>query len=113
MKTIITSAFSINMLPENQQCSLTFTPITVVEAALVAIEPGIDFESAVGHPDTAVMISKEIGVQVSVNRTNIQFDAETRLLVAQYTGPRLPEGTTTLPEGAKLNWWLVTRVFES
>jgi hypothetical protein len=29
------------------------------------------------------------------------------MLVAQYTGPRLPEGATTLPPGAKIRFILV------
>jgi hypothetical protein len=35
--------------------------------------------------------------------------------VGQYTGPRLPEGSKTLPEGASVEWLFVTvdRVNES
>lgn len=28
-------------------------------------------------------------------------------LVGQYRGPRLPDGATTLPEGATIEWWHV------
>jgi hypothetical protein len=29
------------------------------------------------------------------------------VLVAQYRGPRLPEGATELPEGATIEWYVV------
>ena len=29
------------------------------------------------------------------------------MLVAQYSGPRLPEGATALPAGARIEFWLV------
>jgi hypothetical protein len=31
-----------------------------------------------------------------------------RVLVGQYSGTRLPEGATTLPEGATIRWLVVS-----
>jgi hypothetical protein len=114
MKTIVTSAFSINMLPRGN-ISANFKPLTV-EQAREYLEPGYTgiepvWLSAVGHPDKAAIFSEMLGVDIPANRINITITLKTRLLVGQYTGPRLPEGATTLPEGARIEWWLVHFTF--
>ena len=74
--------------------------------------------SAVGHADTAAVFSKELGEDVEFNRISLKFGEEFNrislkfgesdvLLVGQLTGPRLPEGSTTLPEGATISWLAV------
>jgi hypothetical protein len=40
----------------------------------------------------------------------VKLNQGTRLLVGQYDGPRLPEGATSLPEGATLTWFKVELV---
>jgi hypothetical protein len=100
--TYITNSFSINMV--NGACSVDFTPITVEEASHL-LESG--FTSGVGHPDTAAVISTLLGKEVVPNRVNVQLAQGDLLIVAQYTGPRLPEGATELPEGATINFWKV------
>ena len=49
--------------------------------------------SAVGHPDTANVLG------VPCNRINVTVTKGDVLYVAQLQGGRLPEGSTTLPEG--------------
>lgn len=51
------------------------------------------FISAVGHADTANVLG------VEANRISISLKEDDELLVAQLQGGRLPEGSTTLPEG--------------
>lgn len=52
-----------------------------------------DLVSAVGHADTARVLGVEMNrVSVTLKRGDIAF-------VAQLQGGRLPEGSTTLPEG--------------
>lgn len=63
--------------------------------------------SAVGHPDTAALFSNLLGVEVPPNRISLLMGRWDVILVGQYNGPRLPEGCTTLPEGATIRWWLV------
>ena len=69
-----------------------------------------EYTSAVGHEDTAALFSNLLGTPVVANRINISLGSKDRVLVGQYTGPRLPEGTTVLPEGAHVKWWIVTVV---
>ena len=102
----ITNAFSINMLDPHQRMQhLTMDP-TSIEKARSLLDRG--FTSAVGHADTAALFGVLLGVEVPMNRTNVRVTPENLLLVGQYPGPRLPEGATTLPDGATVNWWTVS-----
>ncbi len=49
--------------------------------------------SAIGHADTARVLG------VPMNRVNVSLRKGDTAYVAQLVGGRLPEGTTTLPEG--------------
>jgi len=64
--------------------------------------------SAVGHADTASVFENTLGLPVPVQRTNVVLGKGDEILVGQYSGPRLPEGATELPEGATIKWCLVT-----
>jgi len=47
-----------------------------------------------------------VGIPKGV-RKDFKLDADTCLLVAQYVGPRLPEGATALPPGANIEYYVV------
>ena len=66
-----------------------------------------DVSSYVGHADIARLISAQTLAEIPVNRESFRFAPGSEIYVAQYTGPRLPEGTTELPEGAEIQWWRV------
>ena len=104
--TIVTNAFSINMLSPTEH-EVHFIPLSP-ERAAEYLQDGKAWHSAVGHADTAAVLSNDLGVTIPANRATIDLiPNKTRLLVGQYMGPRLPEGATTLPEGAEIRWWLV------
>jgi hypothetical protein len=125
MLTIV-NAFSVNMLDVAENCTVKtlFQRITRAEAACRAADGII---SAVGHEDTAKVFSVELGVEVPANRATVTITPESGpiqvsvnkyvavtitpesgpILLGQYKGPRLPEGATTLPEGAEIQWFLV------
>ena len=63
--------------------------------------------SAVGHESTAALFSEALGMSLGTNRVSIKLDDNAIALIGQYVGPRLPEGTTELPEGARIEWWVV------
>lgn len=108
MKLIVTNAFSLNMLAVNSaSTAVQVHPISKARArqALDAYE---ETSSAVGHADTAKVFSAELGVEIPFVRSTIQlWPDDDRLLVGQYKGPRLPEGATTLPEGATIEWFII------
>lgn len=108
---LLLNAFSLNMLDESP-CVLTLDTVNGVEAAETvahATEHGL-LVSAVGHQSTADLLSAVCGVKIPAERRNVGLDLLVKVetvYVAQYTGPRLQEGATELPEGAKITWWSV------
>lgn len=103
-RLFVANAFSISMLPDSGGMVL-FAPLALAYASHLMSD---GFISAVGHADTAALMSAELGVSVPVDRASIILQPEDAVIIAQYVGPRLPEGTTRLPEGAAFRWWLVS-----
>lgn len=102
MAKYVLNAFSLNMLSQ-LPASIEAVELTETEAAEVSFEA-----SGVGHADTAVVFSSVLGTEVPMNRTTVSLVPGDQALVGQYKGPRLAEGTTCLPEGATIQWLLVT-----
>ena len=107
-RVVIANAFSLNMLTldvgatDLQVCRI---PPEYIRQEIA--EAG-GFESIVGHADTAAIFSSLLGLDVPCNRATFQLEEDVILFVGQYKGPRLPEGATSLPEGAKVEWAMVT-----
>ena len=103
----IMNAISLSMVT-GESGRIYFRELSSEEAASAAFRESImgSLVSFVGHEDTARLFSTLLGVEIKANRGNARLQ-ETWSLVGQYTGPRLPEGATTLPEGAKVKWFLV------
>ena len=99
----LSNAFSIQMLTDNSK--VRFRQVTK-EYVTRKLQTG--FESYIGHPDLAAVVGDVTGITVSANRASLQLTDEDVLIVAQYRGPRLPEGATKLPEGAAIEFWKVT-----
>lgn len=89
----ISNAFSLGMLPYGASPKITELPKAPGQLQ--------DYVSVVGHPDTAKILG------VAFNRVTLKLQKGDQLLIAQYDGPRLPEGATELPEGASFRWFLV------
>ena len=104
------NAFSANMLADFP-ISVTFTEISAAAARLILVgfeADGDSWESAVGHPDTARVFESVLqDVLVPCNRVSLTLQAGDFAILGQYSGPRLPEGATSLPEGAEIKWLLV------
>lgn len=118
MKIFICNRFSLSMLDREQQSGRDAidgvrVPRPLSDAALaefcrLILDGKIEMQSAVGHDDTAWLLANELGLPVPVNRVSVKLDnPDIRAIIGQYVGPRLPEGTKTLPEGAKFEWWIV------
>jgi hypothetical protein len=88
---------------EFRKVSLTIAQLEVAKA--------YTWTSACPTADAAKLFSSLLGPEIPVNRVSIQLGVITSdepvALLGQYTGPRLPEGTTVLPEGANITWWLI------
>ena len=97
----ILNAFSLNMIVGN--ADIVVREISVSVAASLAA----DCTSAVGHADTAAVFASVLGVEIPCNRATVALKEGDVALVGQYSGPRLAEGATTLPEGATIKWFIV------
>lgn len=84
------NAFSLQMLPSDGSVSVE----TVTEADIPS-----DVVSCIGHADTANVLTDILGMEIPVNRMSVTLNEGDVLYVAQITGGRLPEGSTTLPNG--------------
>lgn len=100
-RNVLTNAFSLTMLPIEAMNIVRVKKINPNDVPA-------DVESAIGHQDTAKVVSSILGFEVKPNRVSIKMSESDVLYVAQYTGPRLPEGATTLPEGANIEFFEVT-----
>ena len=85
------NAFSLQMV--ELPCSVSFQEVDHLPEGL---------ESAIGHADTAAVLG------VPMNRVNVKLNKGDTAYVAQLTGGRLPEGSTTLPEGFAFKYVKVT-----
>ena len=99
----ITNAFSVQML--STVTTLNFKPVTL-EQAKKMVETNI-FVSAIGHKDTANVVSNLLNATVEMNRISVRLGNNDALLIAQLSGGRLPEGATTIPEGMSIQFWVV------
>src|SRR5690554_274312 len=81
-KIFLLNAFSLQMLEGD--ATVGFTEVSELPEGLT---------SAIGHQDTANVLG------VKMNRVNVTLKKSDVAFVAQLQGGRLPEGSTTLPEG--------------
>jgi hypothetical protein len=116
MATYIGNAFSLGMLASFDRAILNVEELTLDRARdwvwgeLSPTPSSRSYTSCVGHADTAALFSNLLVVPVPMNRCNVVLEPGDTILVGQYNGPRLPEGATSLPEGASIRWLLCTVV---
>jgi len=113
----ICNSFSLGMLPDwrlspdADASSIRVEPVTAEQARAFIAQSEDDGHvafSAVGHADTARIFAGALGRDVPVNRIGITLTVSDRYLIGQYLGPRLPEGATELPPGARIAWLVVS-----
>jgi len=123
-KIYLSNAYSLQMQGEND-CSTRRVTLGEAKNAILSLVPGpyIDRESekdgsdavialtaqsCIGHADIAAVMSGLIGFDVPVNRVSVSLQPGDVLVVGQYVGPRLPEGCKELPDGARIEWYIVS-----
>ncbi len=85
------NAFSLQMLGD--------FPASVKIAEVQTLPEGLT--SAIGHQDTANVLG------VPMNRVSVHLNKGDTAFVAQLQGGRLPEGSTTLPEGFSFKFFKI------
>jgi len=113
MRLYVSNAFSLSMLGRDEQSGTPagYTPraedtMTVARVPRPVDNPrellaawadhGVQPTSIVGHADTAAVLSAALDIELTPNRVSVKLAPGDVLLVGQYIGPRLPEGTTAL-----------------
>lgn len=91
--TYLLNAFSLQMV--DVPCIAIFKEVDALPNGLT---------SAIGHQDTANVLG------VPMNRVNVRLSEGDIAYIAQLQGGRLPEGSTTLPDGFSFKFIKVTVV---
>lgn len=124
MRLYILNAFSLSMLDRDSQNGTPsgYTPVPEDSISTARIPRPVGFPSiilagfssdddeivsAVGHANTAAVFSSILSHDVTANRISVKLGPNDRALIGQYVGPRLAEGATELPDGAKIEWWII------
>lgn len=101
---VLLNAFSLNMI-NAQETQIVITEITIDQVKnLMRSNSCVSY---VGHKDLAGIIEKQTQFFIPVNRENFSFGEINEAIVFQYNGPRLAEGTTSLPENASIKYFYV------
>ena len=87
------NAFSLQMVASQHLRAIRIAPL-----GMRPVLDGLVWESCVGHIDTAALLG------VPFRRVSVTLVPGDILFVAQVVGGRLPEGSTTLPPGARIEW---------
>lgn len=98
------NAFSLSML-SSLPAQVRVEELSIEDVReLLSTEAAV--ENVIGHPDTDALVRSLLALPSlpPAERKSIQLGNEDVLIVAQYVGPRLPEGATSLPEGAEIKW---------
>lgn len=106
--TWIGNAFSLNMLSgvvAGEAAIIEVIPLSLEEARVWVADN--EPRSCVGHEPTALLMSQLLKQEVAFARETVKLSHGDRMLVGQYSGPRLAEGATDLPLGATIRWMLV------
>lgn len=106
------NAFSLNML----DCD--FCDINIQKVSVDYVNNFINFikndyvQNAIGHKETDVLVRNMLNNEnIPVGeRMNVTLEELNYLVVAQYKGPRLPEGATQLPEGARIEFFVIEMI---
>lgn len=102
---ILANAFSVQMLNLSDliwETPVTFTLLSLDDAKEILSN---GFTSAIGHVDTAQVVSGLLGMDVPANRISISLESgKDTLIIAQIMGGRLPEGATTIPDGMRIDF---------
>lgn len=91
------NAFSLQMIELGHESKISVRPCAPSEVTADAV-------SCIGHVDTAAVVSSILGWEVPANRISVKLATGDVLYVAQLIGGRLPEGSTSLPEGFSLQF---------
>lgn len=95
-KIYLGNAFSLQML-NNINDGITVRVSSICKEEIVNNKKNL--VSCIGHQDTASVLTDILGFEIKAERINVKLKEKDILYVFQIMGGRLPEGSTTLPQG--------------
>lgn len=99
----IASEFTLRMI-QDDAVHLEIQRVTRAHARKVCRHAA----SAVGDAALARVFSRELDRMVPAEPRVLKLVVGEQLLVGQYRGPPIPHAATELPDGAKIEWMIVT-----
>jgi len=109
MAIYLANGFSLNMLDikdgEEVNVNVSIHSVSKERVRTAVLDGAV---SVIGHRDTAKIVENDLEVGVDLyNRSTIKLVKGDIVYIAQYIGPRLEEGVTTLPENARIEYFRV------
>lgn len=103
------NAFSLQMIKGLNGCDhrIIVEPTDVYNVVDKLQKEGCD--SYIGHPDTARILTSILGMEIPCRRVFGTIEPDETVLVARVVGGRLPEGCTKLPNGMRIEFYMVLR----
>lgn len=77
----------------------------VEPAQLKELIVGAQISSVIARQELVNVVNTELGLALEASSEPLTFTGH--VVLVQYSGPQLPDGATTLPEGASIEWGVV------
>lgn len=103
----IVNSFSLNMIDSSKYPAFTVRVMRISQKYAKELYHELQPTSGIGHGDLAEILSVDLDANIEANRINISIEPGDRVLVAQYVGPRMPEGSTQLLKDADIYYFYV------
>jgi len=102
----ISNAFSLNMI-DQESGSIRFEKVSIEAVKKELTERLTYVKNCIGHADTDRVVRAALAIDglPAGERSTVALVPGDHMIVAQYKGPRLQEGATSLPDGATIEWY--------
>lgn len=106
----VMNAFSFNMMPSSCKGDIFYQEVTRAQAIFKIARNLEDLSFMITTEDIANVLSHELGTEIKggkEHRCSVSLQNGDKVLVCQYSGSRLPEGSKRLPPNANVRYfWL-------
>lgn len=109
----ILNSVSLNMLSEGSLGFRIVGRLSEIASDIGYDQSGMDAvhwafaKSYIGHQDLCNVLYWKYGITIACNRATVELTTGEKVLVVQYRGPRLPEGSKVLPHSAIIEFLIV------
>ena len=102
-------AFSPTMLGNTKGGVTTYMrQITTDQAINLLKEYGV--ESAIGKANLANVLTNMLGIKIETKPCKVVLNPNEQVIIAQYYGPTMADDADTLPDNARINFYVVMKM---